>query len=366
MFHKFPIQLLAVLGLICLSLSLAACAPKVTIRSIDMSQPTPAPAETIASTTAVETSRVSEATSRKEAATTYDFTQEYDPGNLQARVAVTAQSYGAEENGPGTAALDQLIHSFLQERGLSGSEISIGYMDLTGQQRYLYQGDLRYNAASTIKVGVAMVMAQFMDQGYFPQDLQVAYVPGEHFSADNLDPGRLGQLVPASELINNMLLYSDNAATSVLFEYFNRHGRVLHNFIDECTGTHFAADMTLSAREGLGLMEQLYFDQRFPSYQTILTTMAGSAWQEYLTKGIPVSVSAKYGQLAALHHEIGLVWTDRPFAYAVFSNNIAAYDVLPALGSLLYNYHTGQTAAELPPDDAAPVDPDWPPALPQN
>lgn len=343
--------ILLVLGLVIL---LTACQQKTVIRPLIYERPTTPttePTEEEESSQETRKPAKTQETSKKETETTYDMSGEFDPGNLQNLAGGSFKSFAGSENGPNLNALSSAISQFLQERGLSAANISIAYQDLTSNELYTWKADLRYPSASVIKVAAAMVVGQLTDQGYFPADMQIVYLPSKWFSAENMDPGQQGKLVPMSNLVSSALLYSDNAATSAIFGYFDRHGRLLHNFLDERTGTNYAGDISMSAREGIGLITQLYFDSSFPSYQTILSTMTSSTWNEFLTKNIPVAVSSKYGNLPGIAHEIGLVWTDRPFAYAVFSQNIPAYDVLPALGSLLYQYNTGTLAASPSPTE---------------
>ncbi len=353
--NKYPLQralrvFCVLLFCLCLLIPLAACGYKTTIRPIEYSRPSASAEDKDQEEATQETTKLEEPekTSKKTTETTYDMSGEFDCGNLQNLAGGGFKNFAGPENGPDVAGLSSAVKQFLQERGLSGSGISIAYQDLTTNAVYTLNADARYQSASVIKVAAAMVVGQLTDQGYFPADMQIVYLPSEWFSADNMDPSQEGKLVKMQSLVDSALLYSDNAATSAIFAYFDRHGRMLHNFMDVRTGTHYAADITMSAREGLGLITQLYYDSEFPSYQNILTTMSSSSWNEFLTKNIPVAVSSKYGNLVGLNHEIGLVWSDRPFAYAVFTQDIAAYDVLPALGSLLYQYNTGSLAPAQP------------------
>lgn len=353
--NKYPLQralrvFCVLLLCLCLLIPLAACGYKTTIRPIEYSRPSASAEDKDQEEATQETTKLekTEKTSKKTTETTYDMSGEFDCGNLQNLAGGGFKNFAGPENGPDVAGLSSAVKQFLQERGLSGSGISIAYQDLTTNAVYTLNADARYQSASVIKVAAAMVVGQLTDQGYFPADMQIVYLPSEWFSADNMDPSQEGKLVKMQSLVDSALLYSDNAATSAIFAYFDRHGRMLHNFMDERTGTHYAADITMSAREGLGLITQLYYDSEFPSYQNILTTMSSSSWNEFLTKNIPVAVSSKYGNLVGLNHEIGLVWSDRPFAYAVFTQDIAAYDILPALGSLLYQYNTGSLAPAQP------------------
>lgn len=333
--------------LLCFGLGLAACTSKPVLHSVDYTESRKTEEET---TTSAETTAKAASTSGSESSSTtetsYDFSKEFKAG-LNSHVEVNAKTYPVVENSPELDGLKVLIDQFLKDRGLAGrnDNISIVYEDLNAGLRYSYNPDTRYQAASVIKAAVGMVVAQLTDEGVFPADMAITYVPGDHFSADDLDSSLLGQLIPIWNLVDTAIINSNNAATSAIFAYFQREGRSLHFFLDERTGTHYANDVTISAREGIGLIEQLYFDKSYPSYQRVIDDMSSSTWGSFCRGGIPVAVSSKYGNLGSLNHEIGLVWTDRPFAYAVFSNGIPAYDVLPELGALLYNYHVGNIQA---------------------
>lgn len=292
----------------------------------------------------------------KESKESYDYSKEFRAGNLAGHSGGSVKSFLSSENGQEVAGLDKLVRGFLKDKGLENANVSIVYQDLQSGARYSYNGSQRYVAASTVKVAVGMVVAQLTDEGVFPPDMEILYVPGEHFAADNLDSSRLGKPVPIWDLVYSSIAYSDNAATSVIFEYFFRQGQYLHNFMDSRVGTHYSGDVTMSAEEGIGLIEQLYSDSRYPSYAKIRDYMSASTWGQFLTAGIPVNVSSKYGNLAALNHEIGLAWTNKPFAYSVYTDGIAAYDILPQLGELLYNYNQGLVQATEPatPNEESP------------
>ncbi|MDO5016725.1 MAG: serine hydrolase [Eubacteriales bacterium] len=339
----FLSKLLSLGLLLCFGLGLAGCTSKPVLHSIDYTETrNTEPEETTSAETTEKSASTSASESSSTAETTYDFSKEFKAG-LNSHIEVNAKTYPVVENSPELDGLKVLIDQFLKDRGLAGrnDNISIVYEDLDAGLRYSYNPDTRYQAASVIKAAMGMVVAQLTDEGVFPADMAITYVPGDHFSADDLDTSSLGKLVPIWNLVDNAIINSNNAATSAIFAYFQREGRSLHFFLDERTGTHYANDVTLSAREGIGLIEQLYFDKNYPSYQRVIDDMSRSTWGSFCRGGIPVPVSSKYGNLGSLNHEIGLVWTNKPFAYAVFSNGIPAYDVLPELGALLYNYHEG-------------------------
>lgn len=293
---------------------------------------------------------------------TYDLRGEFDPGDLKAYAGKTYPVSSLPEGGSAVSGLSPLIQSFLSSRGLSQAKVSIIYTDLNAGQRYCYQPDLRYNAASVIKLPMAMVCEQLISEGVFPEDMKIVFAPSEYFSFDSGDPARIGQPVPLQNLLASAIMYSDNSATSAVFGYFHRHGRNLHTFMDERIGTHYAGDITMSAREGIQAIEGIYFNPAgIAGYQTILDNLSAASWSSFLSGGMPVQVAHKYGNIGACNHEVGLVLSGHPFAYSVFTEGINAYTVLPQLGALLYAYANGLNPDELIAKLPAPSVPAAPP-----
>lgn len=308
-------------------------------------------------------SQTSKKTKARNEASTYDLHGEFDPGDLKAYAGKTYPVSSLPEGGSAVSGLSPLLQSFLSSRGLAQAKVSIIYTDLNAGQRYCYQPDLRYTAASVIKLPMAMVCEQLISEGVFPEDMKIVFAPSEYFSFDSSNPAQIGQPVPLQNLLASAIMYSDNSATSAVFGYFHRHGRNLHDFMDERIGTHYAGDITMSAREGIQAIEGIYFNPAgIAGYQTILDNLSAASWTSFLSGGMPVQVAHKYGNIGAFNHEVGLVLSGHPFAYSVFTEGINAYTVLPQLGALLYAYANGLNPDELiaklpaPSVPAAPVE----------
>lgn len=331
-----------------LLLTMPACAFRRVEYEFNFIAPSTAAETTAATTKALPSVTETEATTTGETEFKPDFSLEYDCGDLRGYAGSGGfTAYSMSENTPQTAALASQIQDFLARHGLTESDISIVYTDLSTQTRYTWKPDVRHLAASVIKVPMAMVCEQFIQEGIFPADMQVVYVPGDQFSADNMQEANLGKPVSLESLLQSAVTYSDNAATSAVFAYFKRHQRDLHFFMDERCGTHYASDVTLSAREGAQILDSLYFNSgTYPGYSKILEWMNQSTWGSYLTAGIPVAVAHKYGSNVGLAHEIGIVWASHPFSYSVFTTNVDP-SVLPELGTLLYNFAEG--VSQMPP-----------------
>lgn len=272
----------------------------------------------------------------------FDLSSEFDCGDLSRAAGKSTPVASIPENAAAFAELSDLLGNFLVQNHLENADISLVYDDYSSGQRYTWQPDLRVTAVSVIKVAMAMLCAQLMEEGVFKENMSIAYIPGDQFQADNMDPARMGEIVPLKTLLASAVIYSDNAATSAVFNYFKRHGRDIKLFMDERFGLHYAEDICMSGREGANLICTLKADvDKYPVYEEILEWMSSSTWGSFLTAGIPVSVAHKYGNLNEANNEIGFVYTDKPFSYAAFTRNVNAYQLLPELGALLYSYNSG-------------------------
>lgn len=313
---------------------------------LELLTPTVATVTSQASTT-VETSPPSTVlTEPSETDFVPDLSLEDPPQGVESLQAVPKryrQAYGVNTDSPRMQRMQAKLDAFLAEAGLAEAKLSVVYQDLGSMERMDYQGMHRYRAASVIKLPMAMVCRQFQAEGIFKDPMEVLYLPGEQFTAADQREEDFAKPMALDRLLQDALRYSNNAATSVLFAYFQRHGRDLHFFMDERCGTNYAKDVSMSPVEGIQLLESLYFDQgNYPAYQGLLEEMAQNSWNSFLKGAMPVSVSSKYGQIAQQSHEVGLVWAERPFAYAVFSDGLDAFQVLPAIGRFLWEAHQGE------------------------
>lgn len=275
-----------------------------------------------------------------------DLTEgEHEPANLKT-YALSAPQIPYQENTPAMQDLDKVFRAFLEEQGLSDAKVSLVYQDLRTGERYSYNPDERYLSASCIKVGIAMTCAKLVDAGAFFWDMPVANVADPEQYVTDGDQGNWPEMTTLGALVEPMLRYSNNTAASILFRYCLDHGRYLHALMDDAVGTHYAADTTMSAREGAQLMLQLCLNpEKVSGYSYVLDQLRQSSWNEFCTARLPKDIVAnKYGEIYDYTHEIGAVFTQRPFVYSVFAQGANGHAWLPALGELLYRWnveHTG-------------------------
>ncbi len=273
---------------------------------------------------------------------------EDDSANLPVKVAelsrtrLAAPKVSYSENTPDMQEFAAAFTNFLQQRGIDERNFSFAYQDIRSGERYEYNPEQRYMAASCMKLGMAMACAQLVERGILNWNMLIPCVPDEVdyiYQANEL--AALGEKCSLRDLLSKALRYSNNSATSVLFHFFKINGRQLHHYIDEATGMHYAADTTMSAREGINLLAGLVQNPNgCTGYRLIINEIHQSTWNNYLTRDLPRNICAnKYGEMNGYTNELGIVYTNRPFIYSAFGVGLDAYTFYPALGKFVYDWN---------------------------
>ncbi|MDO5733783.1 MAG: serine hydrolase [Eubacteriales bacterium] len=265
-------------------------------------------------------------------------------------------------NSSAVAGLADAIESYLQARGLQDQRISIVYENLITNQRYDYRGDERYLAASTVKVPMAMVVYQMMHEQALPVDLKIAYTACDQFIDDGYSLAPEGTVLPIRVIIEQAIRHSGNTATSAIFKYFHDHGEYIHNVMDSRLGMKYGADTTMSATEGIRLMEEIYYNpENVEGYNELLRYMKTTSWNLFFNAHLEeAEIAHKYGLYNSNMHDIGIVYAEEPYAFAVYTESGTGYQTLPELGWIIDQWHRNGSVnlAEIPatkiPDMAEP------------
>ncbi|MDO5737627.1 MAG: serine hydrolase [Eubacteriales bacterium] len=240
-----------------------------------------------------------------------------------------------------TQGLASALQSYLNAKGLTAAQVGIAYENLVTHERLELNAENRYIAASTVKVPIGMVFYQMIHEGSLPEDLKIAYKDCEFFYEDGFTLAPEGTLLPLDLLVENAVVHSGNTATSALFNFFKEEDKYLHNYLDSRLGMHYASDMTISAREAMRVLEELYYNnQNVAGYAKILDYMKRSTWSFFSkAKVSDVLIASKYGLLEENMHDIGIVYREEPYAFAVLTNSGTGYECIADIVWIMDQWH---------------------------
>jgi beta-lactamase class A len=278
-------------------------------------------------------------------------------------------------------AQSDALHGRLEQRiaATSGAVVGIYYKSLASGELVTVAPDSSFHAASTMKVPVMIEFFRQVERGGLSAQQPVllvnqfaSIVDGSPFSVAPLDDSdstmylRVGDRVPARELVERMIVRSSNLATNAVIALVGaqhadstahalgaRNIRVLRGVED---GKAFQKGMnnTTTARD-LGMLLEAIQKRTAASARSCDTMLAILSRQEFndeIPAGLPpgTRVAHKTGSITAVLHDAALVYpTGRsPYVLVVLTRNIPderiARTLIADISRLVYEHVMGPTS----------------------
>jgi len=286
---------------------------------------------------------------------------------------VITNTLGAQSGDSLRARLDQRIAA------TPGAIVGVYYKSLSSGELVTIAPDSSFHAASTMKVPVMIEFFRQVERGGLSAEQPVllvnqfaSIVDGSPFSVAPIDDSdstmylRIGDRVPARELVERMIVRSSNLATNAVIALIGaQHAdstahalgalniRVLRGVED---GKAFQKGMnnTTTARD-LGVLLEAIEKRQAASARSCDTMVAILSRQEFndeIPAGLPpgTRVAHKTGSITAVLHDAALVYPAgrSPYVLVVLTRNIPDERVARALiveiSRLVYEHVIGMTS----------------------
>ena len=281
-----------------------------------------------------------------------------------------------EEQGT-TASLGDLEESLRAVAAPTAAEVGVYYRSLgDGGDSLAVDADVRMHAASTMKVPVMMQLYLDAQEGLRSLDDSVevtttfrSIVDGSAFElppdsdSDTTFYGRVGERVPARELLDRMITWSSNLATNILIAEADarRVTATLRTFgadsmevlrgVEDLKAFEAGLSNTTTARDLGVVMAAVASSPRFTeaSREEMLATLQGQHFRENIPAGLPegVRVANKTGWITAHNHDAAVVFPADapPYVLAVMVRGIEdqadAAALVAEISRQVYAYHVG-------------------------
>jgi beta-lactamase class A len=240
--------------------------------------------------------------------------------------------------------------------GRDSARVAVAVDDPVSGLKVFLEADLRFHAASTMKVPVLVELARRVDAGALgwndPWQVRNQFASIVDGSSYRLDPAddsdstlyaMEGREVPVGELARLMIVRSSNLATNILIERLdparvNATARALGadsidvlRGVEDITAFRAGRNNTTTARD-LATLLLAIGDGRTASDSSsarMLTILKAQEFNDGIPAGLPpgTRVAHKTGEITATYHDAALVWTggnDRPYALIVLTRGYAA------------------------------------------
>lgn len=240
-------------------------------------------------------------------------------------------------------SIEELVTSYIKEKGLSTTTFGFFYYSVTDQEEYLYNETALFNAASTIKVPLNMLYYDRLADGTIKADTAYTLTSNDIEEGDGETAIRykLKQAVPLTFLQEQSIVNSDNTATNMLIRGlggFSTFRRLLCEYDEQAYPSRFYTENVINMRYMLSVLKHLYENKE--KYQPLLAHMEHASEGLYLQKSSDdFTIAQKYGLYDANLHTIGIVSTPNPYIVGIYTNNVIdAEDIIVELNQRLIAY----------------------------
>lgn len=244
-------------------------------------------------------------------------------------------------------ALEKKVTTYLSEKRGQGviTDAAIYYRQLYGGPWLGVNYDARFTPGSLLKIPLALSIYKkgektpaFLEQKVLYEKPQAVAV--EHFTSAVIEPGKTYSV---EELVEAMLVHSDNEATLLLTELIE-DSELLASYAElGITKPTFGADYETSVRTYASFFRILYNATYISAdhSEKVLAYLVKASFKDGIAKGLPgdVPVASKFGERelagsgVVQFHDCGIVYKkETPFILCVMTRG-RSYDRLPEVAA---------------------------------
>lgn len=239
--------------------------------------------------------------------------------------------------------LESEIKTYLRKNGIDLYNFGFVYKNLETGVELQINGDEVFLAASVMKVPINVLAYDLTEDG-LDLDEELTYYQNDYEGGTGILQGeKIGSSYPISELLTLMITESDNVATNIMYRY-------LGNYNQEYLLTTLARVYDISSyngnyitpNESVEILERIYYnEENNPHYETLLDDMKHTVYNDYFTRELKrIEIAHKTGDYNGFYNDVGIVYDEEPFIFAVFTDNLShATNVLADIGKIVYDWH---------------------------
>lgn len=224
------------------------------------------------------------------------------------------------------ASIDELIKATMAEFGVDESQVSLQYTNFKTDESYTINESTFQTAASTIKLPLAVMYVDAIEEGYVDWDTEVTYTYADYEEGDGTITAAVGSgtgqaAYTIEELMADSLMHSDNTATNMLIRYYNEvYGSGafktnVANSVDVTIDDAFYDDNIISAELLFAYYNLLATDD---TYQPIVDYLLNNSPDRLFTTYVNSSLMAnKYGNYGTALNDGGIYYENDEAQYSL-------------------------------------------------
>ena len=232
--------------------------------------------------------------------------------------------------------IENLINEIMTENNLNENNFFFFYYNIEEKKYYFYNENTYFTAASTIKVPVAMLYYDKVNEGELSLSETLLYNSDDYEAGDGTTAVdySIGESIPISYLLEQSIVNSDNTALNILLHSigYKKCKEELTKYSDVEITEEFYSSNVANASYYYDVLQYLY--QNADKYSELIEYMKISSGGEYLKENLPqYEVAHKYGSYDGYVHDYGIIYGQNTYLIGVFTKDIAnASDLIADIG----------------------------------
>lgn len=233
------------------------------------------------------------------------------------------------------------IEAYFQENGIDHEKVAYCITDLEHNIKYSMNEKDEFIAASIYKLPLAMLYYDKVNEGEYTLDSTFTYSGYMHEDAGVIssDYG-IGSQVPLSDLLNDLIIYSDNDAGHILYENlggWKEYKEARTKYTDTISENYYTMDNVTTANTMNDVVTYLYDHKE--DYKGLIKNMEEAEPGEYLDRDTQLSMPQKYGMYDSALNSVGFVECNTSYSIVVLTSlGDKGADVMANINRIAYEH----------------------------
>ena len=233
------------------------------------------------------------------------------------------------------------IEVYFQENGIDHEKVAYCITDLEHNIKYSMNEKDEFIAASIYKLPLAMLYYDKVNDGEYTLDSTFTYSGYMHEDAGVVSSNYgIGSQIPLSDLLDDLIEYSDNDAGHILYENlggWKEYKEAMTKYTDFISENYYTEDNVSTANTMNDVVTYLY--EHKEDYKDLIENMEKAEPGEYLDRDIQLSMPQKYGMYDSALNSVGFVECNIPYSIVVLTDlgNKGA-DVMANINRIAYEH----------------------------
>ena len=233
------------------------------------------------------------------------------------------------------------IEAYFQENGIDHEKVAYCITDLEHNIKYSMNEKDEFIAASIYKLPLAMLYYDKVNDGEYTLDSTFTYSGYMHEDAGVVSSNYgIGSQIPLSDLLDDLIEYSDNDAGHILYENlggWKEYKEAMTKYTDSISENYYTEDNVSTANTMNDVVTYLYDHKE--DYKGLIKNMEEAEPGEYLDRDTQLSMPQKYGMYDSALNSVGFVECNTSYSIVVLTSlGDKGADVMANINRIAYEH----------------------------